>query len=83
MMNIDNSVTVDDLSNFVANENLQLINERYGGVLNLVQRLGSSAENGLTDQEASNPGRTEVFGENKMDEIAQKSFFFFRLGSRS
>jgi len=77
MMNIDNSVTVDDLSNFVANENLQLINERYGGVLNLVQRLGSSAENGLTDQEASNPGRTEVFGENKMDEIAQKSFFFF------
>ncbi|KAN0019555.1 hypothetical protein ACTFIU_002771 [Dictyostelium citrinum] len=73
----DYSITSEELSGYVQEENYEAIKQRYGGVLGLSKRLGSNEENGLSQQEATNEERIFRFGRNKMNEVAQKSLLFF------
>ncbi|EGC29255.1 P-type ATPase [Dictyostelium purpureum] len=74
---IENDITKDELSDYLSNDNLQGIKDKYRDIGNLASRLGSNIESGLTSNEASSNERIERFGVNKMNEIAQKSLFFF------
>ncbi|KAK5579297.1 hypothetical protein RB653_008978 [Dictyostelium firmibasis] len=74
---MDNSITSEELSGYVSDGNYEAIKQRYGGVSGLSKRLGSNEENGLSQEEAHNEERILRFGINKMNEVAQKSLFFF------
>eukprot|EP01132_Coremiostelium_polycephalum_P003264 gene3264-4087_t len=70
-------LSADTLSNLISNEDLVSINNIYGGVNGIIQTLGSSTENGLSNLESVSPQRIQRYGSNKMDEVPSKSFLFF------
>ncbi|KYQ93215.1 P-type ATPase [Tieghemostelium lacteum] len=66
----------EQLINIISNEDLQAI-ERLGGIHGVAEKLGSHFDRGLSERDAKCEMRKEKFGENRMSEIAPKSFLFF------